>query len=219
MKKVKVLLYCTKKQPYLVKDDFPLENEPIYYIHYKKDPRCCGLPLNGKIVAECEVETEEISLSEYPYYDDCSVCLLDTPTLNHDELLDKSCLSDNELDDYLINQKGYALHISNLSIFAEPATIEYADLESPVLDSELIGGSWLCDNCDTPGNDCKHCHDHYEFFKTVKKAPQNMMRVYSNIGRYDCQYILISVRPEWLCKILNGDKTIEVRKQVLKEML
>ena len=143
----------------------------------------------------------------------------ETPTLTNDELLCKSCLHHHELNDYLIGQKGYALHISNLSIFAEPATIEYADLESPVLDSELIGGSWLCDNCDTPGNDCKHCHDHYEFFKTVEKAPQNMMRVYSNIGRYDCQYILISVRPEWLCKILNGEKTIEVRKKVLKEMV
>lgn len=217
MKKVKVLLYCTKKQPYLVKDDFPLENEPIYFTHYK-EPGCCGLPLNGKIVAECEVETEEIKLSAYSVYED-TIYLFDTPTLTNDELTEKSCLCNDKLDEYLINEKGYALHISNLEIFAEPATIEYADLESPVLDSELIGGSWLCDNCDTPGNDCKHCHDHYEFFKTIEKAPQNMMRVYSNIGRYDCQYILISVRPEWLCKILNGEKTIEVRKKVLKEML
>ena len=176
MKKVKALLYCTKSAPYLVKDDFPLENKPIYYIHYKKDPRCCGLPLNGKIVAECEVETEEISLSEYPYYEDCSVCLLDTPTLNHDELLDKSCLSDNELDDYLINQKGYALHISNLKIFDKS----------------------------------KELHEY-----NVIKAPQNMMRVFDANGN---KYILISVQSEWLCKILNGDKTIEVRKKVLKEM-
>lgn len=217
MKKVKALLYCTKKTPYLVKDDFPLENEPIYFTHYK-EPGSCGLPLNGKIVAECEVETEEIKLSAYSDYED-KIYLFDTPTLTNDELTQKSCLCNDKLDEYLINEKGYALHISNLSIFAEPATIEYADLEPPVLDSELIVGSWLCDNCDTPGNDCKHCHDHYEFFKTVEKAPQNMMRVYSNIGRYDCQYILISVRPEWLCKILNGEKTIEVRKKVLKEML
>lgn len=176
MKKVKVLLYCTKKQPYLVKDDFPLENEPIYYTQYKKDPRCCCLPLNSKIVAQCEIETEKISLSEYPYYDDCSVCLLDTPTLNHDELLDKSCLSDNELNDYLINQKGYALHISNLKIFDKP----------------------------------KGLNDY-----NIEKAPQNMMRVFDANGN---KYILISVQSEWLCKILNGDKTIEVRKQVLKEM-
>lgn len=221
MKKVKVLLYCTKAKPFLLEVEY--DNQVLYAttqlgnadnlrINHKK-------VLNGKIVAECEVETEEIRLSEYPYYDDCSIALFDTPTLTNDELLDKSCLHHNELNDYLIGQKGYALHISNLEIFAKPATIEYADLQSPVLDSECIGGSWLCDNCDTPGNDCKHCHDHYEFFKTVEKAPQNMMRVYSNIGRYNCQYILISIRPEWLCKILNGEKTIEVRKKVLKEML
>ena len=213
MKKVKALLYCTKKTPYLVKDDFPLENEPIYFTHYK-EPGSCGLPLNGKIVAECEVETEEIRL----WGDE-----IENYFGNNEEIsIEKdSCLNFEQIEQYLCSNdyKGYALHISNLSIFAEPATIEYADLESPVLDSELIGGSWLCDNCDTPGNDCKHCHDHYEFFKTVEKAPQNMMRVYSNIGRYNCQYILISVRPEWLCKILNGDKTIEVRKKVLKEML
>lgn len=176
MKKVKVLLYCTKKQPYLVKDDFPLENKPIYYTQYKEDPRCCGLPLNGKIVAQCEVETEEISLSEYPYYDDCSIALLNTDTLTNDELLDKSCLSDNELDDYLINQKGYALHISNLKIFDKP----------------------------------KELYDY-----NIEKAPQNMMRVFDANGN---KYILISVQSEWLCKILNGKKTIEVRKQVVKEM-
>lgn len=51
----------------------------------------------------------------------------------------------------------------------------------------------------------------------TKKAPQNMMRVIDAYG--DDEYILISVRPEWLCKILNGEKTIEVRKKVLKEML
>lgn len=187
MKKVKALLYCTKAKPYLVKDDFPLENKPIYYTQYKEDPRCCGLPLNGKIVAKCEVETEEISLSEYPYYEDCSVCLLDTPTLNHDELLDKSCLSDNELDDYLINQKGYALHISNLKELNPPLTFEK-----------------------------NYIYKEPSGFKQVLKAPQNMMKVYD---RFSNEYILISIRPEWLCKILNGEKTIEVRKQVLKEML
>jgi len=47
------------------------------------------------------------------------------------------------------------------------------------------------------------------------RAPQNMMYVYDG----DEKKVLISIRPEWLCKILNGEKTIEVRKKVLKEML
>jgi hypothetical protein len=36
---------------------------------------------------------------------------------------------------------------------------------------------------------------------------------------YSEKYILISIKPEWLCKILNKEKTIEVRRKVLKEML
>lgn len=186
MKKVKVLLYCTKNQPYLVKDDIPLENQPIYYTQYKEDPHCCGLPLNGKIVAKCEVEIEEIRLSEYPYYDDCSIALLNTDTLTNDELLDKSCLSDNELDDYLINQKGYALHIENLEELNPPLTFEK-----------------------------NYIYKEPSGFKRVWKAPQNMMKVFDKHGNL---YVLISVQSEWLCKILNGEKTIEVRKQVLKEM-
>lgn len=175
MKKVKALLYCTKKAPYLVKDDFPYENEPIYFTHYK-EPGSWGLPLNGKIVAECEVETEEISLSAYSDYED-TIYLFDTPTLRNDELTQKSCLFNDELDDYLINEKGYALHISNLKTFAKPKEL-------------------------------------YEY--NIIKASQNIMRVYDRFGN---KYILISIRPEWLCKILNGEKTIEVRKKVLKEML
>lgn len=50
----------------------------------------------------------------------------------------------------------------------------------------------------------------------VEKAPQNMMYCYDEFGN---DYILISIHPEWLCKILNGEKTIIVRKKVLREML
>ena len=42
-----------------------------------------------------------------------------------------------------------------------------------------------------------------------------MCRVYDRFGN---KYILISIRPEWVCKILNGEKTIEVRKQIIKEL-
>ena len=51
-----------------------------------------------------------------------------------------------------------------------------------------------------------------------------MMHISINQWEY-CFYnpddinILISITPEWLCKILNGEKTIEVRKKVLKRML
>lgn len=182
MKTTKVLLYCTLNGTRLkmekdgtIRKDCPPENYGFNF-------------LNGKIVAECEVETEEIRLSAYSDYED-TIYLFDTPTLRNDELTQKSCLSDDELGDYLINEKGYALHIKKLKPFG-------------------------CCNCNTI-----YANEYYkDSNKTEKltKAPQNMMRVYDRFGN---KYILISVRPEWLCKILNDAKTIEVRKKVLKEML
>lgn len=201
MKKVKVLLYCTKAKPFLLEVEY--DNQVLYAttqlgnadnlrINHKK-------VLNGKIVAECEVETEEIRLSEYPYYDDCSIALFDTPTLTNDELLDKSCLHHNELNDYLIGQKGYALNISNLFIFKNPVALSDYNVDNS---SDYGSFGWA--------------FEENERIAPLKKAPQNMMKVFDKQGN---PYVLISIRPKWLCKILNGEKTIEVRKKVLKEML
>lgn len=60
----------------------------------------------------------------------------------------------------------------------------------------------------------------------LDKAPQNMCHKkypvpYNNeLGGWEISEdeIIISVKPEWLCKILNGQKTIEIRKQILKSM-
>lgn len=178
MKKVKVLLYCTKAKPFLFENKTD-DNQVVYNTWRLGNLDCWRIShkkvLNGKIVAECEVETEEIKLSAYSDYED-KIYLFDTPTLTNDELTEKSWLCNDELDNYLINEKGYALHISNLKIFDKP----------------------------------KGLNDY-----NIEKAPQNMMRVFDANGN---KYILISVQSEWLCKILNGEKTIEVRKQVLKGM-
>ncbi len=114
-----------------------------------------------------------------------------TQSLNQQELLNKSCLDICKLDDYLKGKNGYSIHIKNLHIFDEPKKLnEYY--------SEYYVKGWG--------------------FTEVKleNAPQNMRYCYSIANT---KYILISIRPEWLCKILNGEKTIEIRKKVLKEML
>lgn len=177
MKTTKVLLYCTKNTPYLVKDDYSNENESVYFTHYKEQGSC-GLPLNGKIVAKCDIEVEEIENSDL------------INKLTRAELLNKSCLTEAQLSNYLNfnnNTIGYTLHIKNLEELKTPLTFD---------------------------KNCIYKEPHG--FKQVLKAPQNMMRVYDRFGN---KYILISIRPEWLCKILNGEKTIEVRRKVLKEML
>ena len=168
MKTTKVLLYCTKGKPYLYS---------IIYGNWGTTKQTTAGAKNEYIVAECEVETET--------------------RLNYglerrsEFILENTGLTMAQLDAYLPKHKEYdsedvyyALHISNLNIFAIPQRI-----------NEYWG---------------------WESNKLVTKAPQNMMRAYDRFGN---KYILISIRPEWLCKILNGEKTIEVRKKVLKEML
>ena len=115
-----------------------------------------------------------------------------TNTLNQDGLCDLSCLEDGEIDDYLNLKDGYAIRLKNVNPFEKPKELSYYGL---------------------------------------KRAPQNMCYadeiivyptyVETNFTGYEEYYenrVLISIRPEWLCKILNGEKTIEVRKSILNAL-
>lgn len=187
MKKVKALLYCTKAKPYLVKDEFPYENEPVYFTHYK-EPGSWGLPLNGKIIAECDIETEEIKIcgDEIRNYFGNNAGI---------DIEERACLKFEQIEQYLCTNdyKGYALHISNLKIFDKPQKYQDDYLYRRKINTYFY-------------ND--------EYFR---KAPQNMMKVIDAYG--DDEYVLISIRSKWICKILNGEKTIEVRKRILKGMI
>lgn len=180
MKTTKMLFYCTMGKPYLYKDvdnKFKLSNKPVLN------------SLNGKIVAECEVETEEIRITPYiNRVTDSLEVTYTTSTLCGEELLEKSCLSLLELNKYILD-KGYALHIKNLKIFDNP---------------KLLRTYYVY-----------HLNGIMSMAQPVQKAPQNMMGVYKHGERY----VLISIRPEWVCKTFNGEKEVEVRTKVMKEML
>ena len=183
---MKLLLYCTKAKPRLFFDKL----KQIFSLGKIKSNN----DLNGKIVAECDFEVEEIRPEKYWHSTEDFDYIYNTGTLYYDDLLKKSCLMDYELDDYLgCEDKGYAIHIKNLHIFDEPRELSYY---------------------------YRYCPYRYNPLQPIKVAPQNMMYAY-NFKDYDekPEYILISIRPQWLCKILNGEKTIEVRKKVLKEMI
>lgn len=201
MEKIKLLLYCTKSKPILMKQN----NNRCYLKRELEFINMTDLELNGKIVAECDFEVEEISNVKDVYDDDY---IYETPTFNYDELLKKSCLNNNQLEDYL-EFNGYAIHIKNLNIFDKSKELrEYATRKPKTYET------MTCDSC-MENIDCTQCSYNYEY-QEVMKAPQNMMKV----CEWDLKdYILISIRPKWLCKILNGEKTIEVRKKVLKEMI
>lgn len=197
MKKIKGLLYCTKAKPSLMKyeniDGYYTDTDPVL------DKRAL---LNGKIVAECDFEVEEIEkiygsnhacFDKDGYFDDYADYA--TKSLEETELLKHSCLTSEELENYLQDKNGYAIHIKNLHIFDEHREL-------------------------------KECHKKYDginysptCYMPITTAPQNMMRVWLYENGEWVMYILISIQPQWMCLILNRIKDVEVRKVVLKEML
>ena len=201
----KALLYCTKaknKYDRLVCDE-----------HYGKSFYLYGAitenfeSLNGKIVAECDYEVEEIKKVNYD-------CMIFTNTLDTEELINKSCTDYFELDEYLkpnwdkeddlqnLDTVGKAIHIKNLNIFDKPRELS---------DCYKYNGETLTNNngCLGIGTD----------WKSLTKAPQNMMRVWLYENGEWVMYILIPVSPEEMCRIANKEQTVLVRKRVLKEML
>ena len=180
---LKALWYCTKAKG------------KNYYLRKLPNGRYClsrdkGESLNGKIVAECDFEVEEIThgYGKYGEY-------YQTKTLGLMSLREHSCISSDELSKYLkhgdvVSKVGYAIHIKNMNVFDKPKKISdfYKSTNEITFEPPL----------------------------PLIKAPQNMCYAYDIHGN---KYVVISVRPEWLCLILNGQKDIEVRKKVLKEML
>ena len=192
MNRMKLLLYCEKAIPYLYRkddDSFELSNK-IKYEDISDYKKYYGLN-NGKIVAECDYE-----VSIHNWYNDYNLF----EKLYYQENMmfnnENSCMSSRELVSYLGNNNlkkdFYAIHIKNLHIFDEPIDIRnYYNIATRTM------------------TDCMNQ-------KSLLKAPQNMCNAYDV---YKNHYILMSIKPEELCKILNREKTIEIRKKVLKEML
>lgn len=187
---MKLLLYCTKSKPYLV---YGCTNKYTmsygYDTTYSEEIKNNLEYFNGKIVAECDFEVEEITPSNLVNFEKES-CVDRVSMLKYF----KPNLIWNNKFEILLHAfggltLGYATHIKNLHIFDEPK--ELSDYSKRIK------------------ND----------FQVLDKAPQNMMKCVSLFTTQVLDYILISIHPEWLCKILNGEKTIEVRKKVLRGML
>lgn len=111
---IDVYIYCTKdKKGYLTEY---LNKETNKHLFYSYD---LGKPngLNGKVVAKFTLnKVEEIELNRNHFVNE----QYSTDELDYKELLEQSCLTYKELDDYLQCEVGYAWHISNLVIFDRP---------------------------------------------------------------------------------------------------
>ena len=187
---MKLLLYTTKQPPYLFNQNIYEFYDSEYITSTHKFHEKQDYLLNGKIVAECDFEVEDLRIVDD---DPLGAYWYETKTLSENEVLEESCLTSDELFEYLgEDNEGYAIHIKNLHIFDKSKELkEYSYYYKRLL------------------------------YTKITEAPQNMMYAFQDNfeERKTDEYILISIRPEWLCKILNGEKTIEVRKKVLKGML
>ena len=196
--KTKLLLYCTKAKPYLLR----LNDSKYIVSKFREDYLSGGL--NGKIAIECECEVEKIVYNEeYMEWQTETLCL--------DELYKKTQLFDNEeLCDYLGDKSGYALHLTNIKFFDKP--LELSEFYNSHLNEEIDKLIQENETLEYP-----HLSPYIAYKKCrLTKAPQNMCWCFGENGQ---KYCLISIRPEWYCKIANGEKTIEVRRKILKGML
>lgn len=238
---VKCLIYCCKAKPYLYR--VGTENwwynegcyEPFAYmegfdLYNKKQKENSTIKegdiytsifhnLNGKIIAsfdcekvdyyQMEYHKNDLVMNDISIYDefeskewghDCFKRVISNEYSEEEiancELIKKSCLSFDELGKYVCPKNGidnfYAIHISNLEIFDKPKELnEY--MVKAKKDKNWIGHKYIA----------------------LHKAPQNMCNVYDRFGNH---YVLISIRPEHIAKILTGKKTIEVRKKVVNKL-
>ena len=112
-------VYCTNSNKEYIK---MCENF-VYYGKEKIDDK--GSYLNGKVVGKfyCN-KIEKIKLSAYDDGEDV-VYDYETATLNRDELLEFSNLTNEELHNYLDkNEGGYAINITNIEVFDEPRELK-----------------------------------------------------------------------------------------------
>lgn len=232
---MKLLLYCTKAKPYLIHEsgDYDCDDMCCSYNNFAivdkqnlyNDDISLQETLNGKIVAECDFEVEkyltekslfsnELRIVNKHLYE--GVAKYSETEKMLDNLLKQSCLNIKELTKYMgteisviIQKDLYAIHIKNLVIYDEPKELrEYCYGVYPRTNS-IIDQFKI--------NDYSSISVMYE----CDKAPKNMARVFTwdwNEGKSDDTYVLISVKPEELCRILNEEQTILLKKRVLKEM-
>lgn len=184
--KTKLLLYCTKAKPNLWKRHLGFCAEEL---PYDIDDIYC----NGKIVAECECEVEKNAND-------------DVDNVPRKPFLEESCLTFEQLDKYVWLCGGepfYALQLNNIKVFEKPLELRECEYAYEIDQFENM----RCDSCMSSCK-CESCYYHYNM-RELTKAPQNMMQVWYN-GQ---KYVLISIRPEWICKILMVRKPLKLEEK------
>ena len=195
MSKVKILLYCTKGKPYLYKTNFvkieDVKKGILDKLVYEIDTNE-RLYLDGSkrknLNGKIVCECECDKVEEI-VYNGWWNCYADNDSIESNYFdNDLACLSVEKLKNYLGDKNGYALHLSNVKVFDRPKELRNYCKRLPNGDFQVLGN-----------------------------APQNMMNV-CEIKYLIEDYVLISIQPQHLVYILNGKKTIEVRRKIISPL-
>ena len=166
----RVLLGCKDVKPYLALMEYPYGDEweqEYSTTRYIKEIEQLGVSdvLNGKILVECDIEICDIHCgSDFKYTTNCMWGFL-----NEEDLLKKSCLSIEQLDNYLRTNKssGYAIHLKNIDILEKPRDVSECDqYRRPALHLKHL-----------PRNMCD-CYNYYGWWNIlITLTPQEMCNV------------------------------------------
>lgn len=195
---VKLLLYCTKnKKRFRVSKHLYTYADDLY-----------KLP-NGQIKFGDSIELATYESNEY----------------NQDNFLNGKIVAECEcqkVEEVFLQGGEENLTFGTKSLFSieRKSCLDFEQLESYFgYNNDIWGYALHLSNVKVLNSPLKFEKDFiYKDYKSnelITKAPQNMCNVYDRFGNH---YILISIRPEHLCKILNGEKTIEVRKKILNSL-
>lgn len=164
----------------------------------------------------------------YDYYDNsCGKCItadkIESYHLNGKIVAECNC---QKVEEIFLQGGEENLTFGTKSLFSieRKSCLDFEQLESYFgYNNDIWGYALHLSNVKVLNNPLQFEKDFiYKDYKSnglITKAPQNMCNVYDRFGNH---YILISIQPQHLVKILNGEKTIEVRKKILnslKEML
>ena len=186
MTSIKALLYCTEAKPSLYKNYLSGKGEFVLAAKRNVLPR--AKVLNGTVCFECEIEkAEEI------YFDPIFDWFFMTKTFGESSLEKRSCLSNEELNDY---DPRHALYLKNVKAIA-PMPITALARRDPTglnIAEGLASGMF--------------------------RAPQNMSWAWAwnDEERKWERVLVLSIRPENVCNIANWLKDIETRRVVVKEI-
>ena len=113
-----------------------------------------------------------------------------TKSVSGAKLKSDSCMTNYDLIDYLGDKSGYAISVKNIHTFKMPLPFDKL---------------WSMDKFGLP----------YQ----IESINQNMLYCHMIKPLELEYYVVVSISSEEMCRILNGEKTIVIRKKILKEMI